>query len=278
MDDQQSQTVAPGTRQELLDQRVDVWAANQPWIVFQVRRVAPEPDGRATLRVMQNPFPKLFFLALFTLLLPAASLAQQTAEDYLRHGKEQLEKKDYLRARESFERAVELNPDSAEAYYFRGRVQFDDAKAEADFTKAIELKPDYAEAYFQRGLGRDLGGKDEAALEDYSKAIELNPKFVNAYMTRAVLYLLANKGKEAIADYTKVIELKPDGESYYVRGNSYLEIGEYTRAVADLTRSIELDPTYYWSYMQRAKAYRQLKKPELAEADERQAARIGAPQ
>ncbi len=220
---------------------------------------------------------KLVLTSLFALLLPAAGFAQQTAEDYLKLGKDQLEKKDYLRAKESFERAVELDPGSAEAYYFRGMVQLDDEKSAADFTKAIELKPDYAEAYFQRGLRRDLGGKDEAAIEDYSKAIELNPKFVNAYMTRAVLYLLANKGKEAIADYTKVIELKPDGESYYVRGTAYLEIGEYAKAVPDLTRSIELDPTYYWSYMQRAKAYRQLKKLDLAQADERQAARIGPP-
>ncbi|HYG79316.1 MAG TPA: tetratricopeptide repeat protein [Pyrinomonadaceae bacterium] len=226
---------------------------------------------------MNNSLLKLFFLTLFSLLIPAACFAQQTAEDYLRLGKDQLEKKDYLRAKESFERAVELNPNSAEAHCFRGMVQLDDEKAAADFTKAIELKPDYAEAYYRRGLGRDLGGKDQAAIEDYSKAIELNPKFVNAYMTRAVLYLLANKGKEAIADYTKVVELKPDGESYYVRGNSYLEIGEYAKAVADLTKSIELDPNYYWSYMQRAKAYRHLKKYGLAEADERRAARIGAP-
>jgi tetratricopeptide (TPR) repeat protein len=226
---------------------------------------------------MKNSFPKLFLLTLFALLIPAAGFAQQTAEDYLRLGREQLEKKEYLRAKESFEKAVELAPDSAEAYYFRGMVQLDDKQAAADFTKAIELKPDYAEAYFRRGLGSDLGGNNQAALEDYNKAIELNPKFVDAYMTRAVLYLLANKGKEAIADYTKVIELKPDGDSYYVRGNAHLEIGEYAEAVDDLTRSIKLDPTYYWSYMQRAKAYRHINQPRLAEADERQAARIGPP-
>lgn len=226
---------------------------------------------------MKSIFLKIVFPAFFALLVPAAGVAQQSAEDYLRLGKDQLEKKDYLRARESFERAVELDSASAEAYYFRGRVQFDDEKAAADYTKAIELKPDYAEAYFRRGLGRDLDGDKRAALEDYNKALELDPKFVNAYMTRAVLYLLENKGQQAIADYTKVIELKPDGESYYVRGTAYLEIGEYAQAVADLTRSIKLDPTYYWSYMQRAKAYRHLKKLRLAQADERQAALIGAP-
>lgn len=203
--------------------------------------------------------------------------AQQSAEDYLRLGKDFLEKKDYLRALENFEKAVELNPELPEAYYFRGRVQLDREKGEADFTKAIELKSDYAEAYFQRGLGRDLGGKSQLALTDYNRAIELNPRFIDAYMTRAVLYLLDNKGKLAIDDYTRVIELKPDGESYYVRGNAYLEIGEYAKAVVDLTRSIKLNPAYYWSYKQRAKAYRNLGKFKLAEADERRAAETDPP-
>lgn len=220
---------------------------------------------------------KAALFIVFILLTPAAALARQTADEYLKRGIEFFEKKDYLRAQENFDKAVELNPGSAEAHYFRGRVQLDYKKASADFTKAIELRPDYPEAYFQRGLKSDIEGNRAAALRDYNKAIELNPKYVDAYMTRAVLYLLDNKGPQAIADYTKVIELKPDGESYYVRGNSHLEIGDYANAVADLTRSIQLDPTYYWSYKQRAKAYRQLKRFRLAEADERKAAEIGPP-
>ena len=221
--------------------------------------------------------PARSVLTAFTLLISICAFAQHKADDFLKRGISLFEKKDYLRAKENFERAVELNPDLAEAYYFRGRVQFENEKADADFTKAIELKPNYAEAYFQRGLQRDLNNQRLAALKDYDKAIELNPNFIDAYMTRAVLYLLDNKGSAAIADYTKVIELKPDGVSYYVRGNSYLEIGEYAKAIVDLTRSIQLDPTYYWSYKQRAKAYRKLKKLRPAQADERKAAAIGPP-
>lgn len=216
-------------------------------------------------------------LTAVVLLISIPVFAQQTADDFLKHGKSLFEKKDYLGAKENFEKALERKPNLAEAYYFRGRVQLEYEKADADFTKAIELKPNYPEAYFQRGLAKDLNNKRAAAMKDYTKAIELNPNFIEAYMTRAVLYLLNQQGQLAIADYTKVIELKPDGESYYVRGNSYLEIGEYAKAITDLTKSIQLDPTYYWSYKQRAKAYRKLKKLRLAQADERKAAAIGPP-
>src|SRR5919205_355380 len=99
---------------------------------------------------MKNRILKLSFLTVFIFSLAAAGFAQQTAEDYLKIGKDLLEKKEYLRAFENFEKAVELDPNSPEAYYFRGRVQLDDKKADADYTRAIELKPDYAEAYFQR--------------------------------------------------------------------------------------------------------------------------------
>lgn len=211
------------------------------------------------------------------LLISVSVFAQQTADDFLKRGISLFEKKDYLEARKNFERAVERDPALAEAYYFRGRVQFEDEKALADFTKAIELKPAYPEAYYARGLMYDLSNKSATALKDYNKAIELNPKYIEAYMARAVLYLLDGKGQLAIADYTKVIELKPDGESYYVRGNSYLEIGQYAKAITDLTESIRLDPKYYWSYKQRAKAYRMLKKFSQAQADELKAAAIGPP-
>jgi hypothetical protein len=54
----------------------------------------------------------------------------------------------------SYDKAIALKPDYAEAYYNRGNAlqelkQFDAAVASYD--KAIALKPDYAEAYYNRG-------------------------------------------------------------------------------------------------------------------------------
>lgn len=209
--------------------------------------------------------------------LCGAVQAQATAEEFISRGKELLEQKQYYAASKAFDAAVKLDPASAVAYCYRGKLQTDRAKGNEDLSKAIELRPDYADAYYERGLNNDLGDNREAAMRDYNKAIELNPRFLEAYRTRAVLYLLDGKGALAIADYTKIVELKPDGESYYMRGNSYLEIGQDAKAIVDLTKSIQLDPNYYWSYMQRAKAYRQLKRFKLAQADESKAAQIGPP-
>ncbi|MBM3150059.1 MAG: tetratricopeptide repeat protein, partial [Chloroflexi bacterium] len=44
----------------------------------------------------------------------------------------------------------------------------------SDFNKAIELRPNYALAYFNRGITLQLKGDTMAAIADYNKAIQLS--------------------------------------------------------------------------------------------------------
>jgi tetratricopeptide (TPR) repeat protein len=231
------------------------------------------PSGRLTFILSQSVLIAVIAFG----WLGGVAHAQTTAAELIKRGKELLEQKQYYEASKMFDAAVKADPASSEAYCYRGKLALDDAQGMADLGKAIELRPGYAEAYFERGLKHDLANNSAAALADYNKALQLNPKFVEAYRSRAVLYLLDGKGEPAIADYTKIVDLKPDGESYYMRGTSYLELGQDAKAIVDSTKSIALDPTYYWAYMQRAKAYRHLNRLKLAQADEAKAAQIGPP-
>src|SRR5436190_1431713 len=96
----------------------------------------------------------VWFVIIVLFLLSALVFGQtpQTAAEYLKRGIAYQEDKKYLPALDDFNKAIELDPKLAEAYYHRGMVQLEKEKAIADYSKAIELKPDYAEAYFQRGL------------------------------------------------------------------------------------------------------------------------------
>ena len=82
-------------------------------------------------------------------------------------------KVEYLNQIESFTRAIQSSPKSAELYCQRGvSYQQMDKKERAieDYTKAIELDPSYAFAHHNRGLvNSDLGNK-KAAAEDLRKA------------------------------------------------------------------------------------------------------------
>jgi len=68
----------------------------------------------------------------------------------------------------STRKAIELNPDFADAHYNLGIILKDLGKlkeAELSYRKAIKIKPDYAEAYSNLGvILKDLGQSQEAEL------------------------------------------------------------------------------------------------------------------
>jgi len=117
-------------------------------------------------------------------------------------------------------------PQALEAFA-RGKKCIEKAEYDAaiqEFTKAIELDPDYAEAYLQRGfLYRMAKNKEVLAANDFAitiklttKAINLDPTNTKAYIDRSDAYtmqfeydLSMKDLKEAIRlDSTKVSQVK----------------------------------------------------------------------
>lgn len=101
--------------------------------------------------------------------------------------------------------------------------------------KAIELDPQYAHAYSFRGaLYYNLGGNEQQAINDYNKAIELDPQDARGYGNRGVFYDKLGNYKQAIKDYSIAIKLNPQlAKAYYYRGVSYHNLGNYQQAIKD---------------------------------------------
>ena len=79
----------------------------------------------------------------------------------------------------SYDRAIALRPDYAEAYNNRGNALMDlkrPADALASYDKAIALKPDYTEAYYNRGNALMDLKRPADALASYDKAIALKSR------------------------------------------------------------------------------------------------------
>ena len=154
------------------------------------------------------------------------------------------EKGDFDHAIGDLNKAIELNPDSAEAYSnrgvaYHGKGDFD--RAIADYTKAAKLNPDSTEIYYNRGVTYNSKGDFDRAITDYTKAIQLNPDSAIAYHNRGVTYYGKGDFDRAITDYTKAIDLNPAFVNAYCnRGGVWLHMGEWDKARTDLTTAINM--------------------------------------
>jgi tetratricopeptide (TPR) repeat protein len=146
----------------------------------------------------------------------------------------------------NYNRAVELNPDSAEVYNNRGiahRLMGQSNEALADYDRAIELNPNFAEAFNNRGTAYGALKQFDRAVSDYNHALELNPNFAQAYYNRGIMHDKSGLLKDAISDYDSAIALKPNFiEAYSNRGVSYAMSGKQKAAGKDLLKVVKLSP------------------------------------
>jgi len=105
------------------------------------------------------------------------------------------------------------------ALHGQGKLQ----EAVQAYDKAIQLNPDYAEAYCNRGNTlKDLGRLDEA-LQNYDKVIQLKPDFAEAYCNLGAVLKELGRLSDAVKSLERAIQLKPDlNEAYSIRGDVYL--------------------------------------------------------
>jgi Flp pilus assembly protein TadD len=180
-------------------------------------------------------------------------------DDYFTLGVQKLEKKDYRGALAEFNRAIQLNPNLAIAYNYRGILKGekigDSQGALADYNRAIQLNPNDAKAYNNRGiLKANKLGDIQGALAEYNRAIQLNPSEAIAYSNRGLLK--AEKLGDiqgALADYDRAIQFNPsDTIAYYNRCSlKGRELGNIQGALADCNRAIQLNPSYANAYYNR---------------------------
>ncbi len=137
------------------------------------------------------------------------------------------------------------------AYSQRG----EHGKAVDDFSHAIQVMPNSADAYNNRGNEYGDLKQYEKGIEDLNQSIKLRPHFVEAYNNRAHLYMSVGMMKEAEDDFNKALEMNPDyAGGWYNRGNLYRKTGEYAKAVADYTQALKLKPGMADAYNNRGTA------------------------
>jgi tetratricopeptide (TPR) repeat protein len=154
-------------------------------------------------------------------------------------------------------------------------------KALAGYSKAIQQAPKRWETWHLRGNVQVRLKRWDSALADFSRAIALAPPGDGAlpwsYGGRSNAYLGLQQPDKALADLTKATELWPKLYDVWAwRAGFYRDRQQWDKAAADFSKVIELNPTC-WAWFDRAIAHVQLKKPDRAVADLREAIKKGLP-
>lgn len=119
---------------------------------------------------------------LMIMMLASCTSKSERAEQELREGITALYASDMNKAKEHFDKAIELDPDNAVAYFQRANVYSNLQGYElalADLNRSLELEPENADAWFNRGNIHTIMGKKTEACDDYKEAYRLGK--VNIY-------------------------------------------------------------------------------------------------
>ena len=152
----------------------------------------------------------------------------------------------------SYRKAIQINPNFANAYCNLGNVLKDLGKlqdAELSYRKAIQINPNFADAYCSLGIIlSDLGSFKEAEFS-IRKAIELNPKDAILHTNLGGILRVVRKFKEAEFSVRKAIQINPDyAEAYFNLGIILSDLGKLKEAEESLLQAIKINPNFGKAY------------------------------
>jgi adenylate cyclase len=157
------------------------------------------------------------------------------------------------RADQTSRKALELDPDSAEAHAARGvacSLMKSYPEAAKEFEKAICLDPTLFEAYYFYARVSFAEGKLEKAIELYEKACSVNPHDYQAPLLMAQIYSDMGEPQRAEASRRSGIEaarekllLNPDDtRALYMGANGLVALGEYEEGLEWANQALAIDP------------------------------------
>ena len=157
----------------------------------------------------------LVFSLTFVLVFAACTPSLKTGDELYRDGRykeavESLEK--YVTANPKdpvghFTLADSLYLKYSKEYALGSSKKSDLESSLLHFSRAIELNPNYAEAHSQRGVVRLTLGDMAGSLEDYNKAMEQSPSFDRTYFNRGYWFEKQGRFAEALNDYKRYLTL-----------------------------------------------------------------------
>jgi tetratricopeptide (TPR) repeat protein len=151
------------------------------------------------------------------------------------------------------------------AQHLRQQGRFADARGAAE--RALEIEPDNASAWFNLGAALGGLGELEAAEAAYRRALERNPRYPEAWSNLGGLLGAKGATEEQLAAYQKAIDANPQLAPVWSNlGNALCNARRHAEAESASRRAVELDPRFVPGWLNLGRALREMKRPAEARA------------
>jgi tetratricopeptide (TPR) repeat protein len=139
-------------------------------------------------------------------------------------------------------------PPNARKFFDRARTELLEQrpdKAERDLEKAVQIYPGFAGAWFEMGK-LQLASSAQEARSSFAKAAAADPKFVSPYEQLAVLDAQDQKWQDAANESSHALELNPAGTSqlWFSDALANFHLGHTDLAEASALKSLAMDPVH----------------------------------
>ncbi|XP_069494511.1 tetratricopeptide repeat protein 6 [Ambystoma mexicanum] len=163
----------------------------------------------------------------------------------------------------AFDRVLQLDPRSVDAYVGRGNSYMEyghkegTKHAQKDFLKALHMDPKCLKARISLGYNLQSLGKLQRAWNQFTVALDIEPKSHLAFEGRAVLCLQMGDAFSALQDISAALQLTTTAELLTNRGVIHHFQGKRPDAMKDYQAAIAVDPHYALAYFNAANVYLQ---------------------
>lgn len=224
------------------------------------------------------------------------------AERFYSQGVAQLSRDDYERALPYFERAAEMDPTYAEAWYQAGYCygilgKHNDALRAS--RQAAKLRPEWAETHINIGassyaindfkaavdaykqaiklddgnpelqyaLGLSLGklNRTDEEILAYRRAIGIKPDHANAMERLGEAYFRQKRWSDAVQIFDQLKAYKPDAKTYNYLGEAYLEMDKPDDSLMAFNSAVGYDPDFDKARFNLGRTYLKLGNTDMAQ-------------
>ena len=113
------------------------------------------------------------------------------------------------------------------------------------FEKAVTINLDYAEAHYNLGVTLQQLGQLETAMKSYEQAIAIKHAYPNAHNNLGAILQELGQLDAAVKSYEQAIAIKPDyADAYNNLGNALRDLGQLDAAVKCYEKAFSIKPDF----------------------------------